>query len=286
MSNRESQSQSSGVSAVCARGALAALIVEDSSRDVEFIVRAFQKMGYLPVWWRQVADADGMKTALVEETWDVVVSEHRMPAFDSFRALAVLGASGVTVPLIMFTGSIPGELARAAFRAGVAELVIDDGFDELGRAVSRCLPRKDSGVPDAAVQAMHESEEYFQSAIEMLIDPFVLLKPLRDQAGEILDFVYEYANHAAYDPDGRGQDLVGMGVLERLTQLVPVVPFDACVTVVETGAPLAIDDFAQPNGGCASPSERFLDVRALKAGDALVLTWRDVTECERHAAIV
>jgi DNA-binding NtrC family response regulator len=141
MSNREGQSQSSGVPTVRARGALAALIVEDSGCDVESIVRTFQKMGYLPVWWRQVADADAMKTALVEETWDVVVSEHRIPAFDSFKALAVLGASGVTVPLIMFTGSIPGELALAAFRAGAAELVMDDGFDELGRAVSRCLPR-------------------------------------------------------------------------------------------------------------------------------------------------
>jgi hypothetical protein len=209
MSNGESQSQSSGASVAGARGALAALIVENSSRDVEFIVRALQKMGYLPVWWRQVADADGMKT------------------------FAVLGASGVSVPLIMFTGPVPGDLARAAFHAGVAELVMDDGFDELGRAVSRCLPRNDEdrGVPHAAVQAMHESEEHFQSAIEMLIDPFVLLKPLRDKAGEISDFVYEYAKNAAHDPDGRGQDLVGMGVLERLTQLVPVVPFDACVTV-------------------------------------------------------
>jgi DNA-binding NtrC family response regulator len=110
-----------------------------------------------------------MKTALVEETWDVIVSEHRIPAFDSFQALAVLGASGVTVPLIMFTGSIPGELALAAFRAGAADLVIDDGFEELGRAVSRCLRRKEAErtAPDATVYAMHKSEECFQSAIEM-----------------------------------------------------------------------------------------------------------------------
>jgi len=141
MSNRESQSQSAGAPAVCvtgaARGALAALIVDDSSYDVDCIVRALQKVGYLPIWWRQVVDADGMKTALEEEAWDVVVSENRMPAFDSFKALAVLDASGVTVPLIMFTGSICRETARAAFRAGAADLIIEDGFRELGRAVSR-----------------------------------------------------------------------------------------------------------------------------------------------------
>jgi DNA-binding NtrC family response regulator len=162
-----------------ARGALAALIVEDSSRDVEFIVRALQKVGYTPVWWRQVVDADGMKTALVEGTWDVVVSEHRMPAFDSFKALAVLGASGVTVPLIMFTGPIRWEMTLAAFRAGAADVVIDDGFDELGRAVSRCLRREDEDrkALDATVRAMHGREECFQAPIEMQIDPLVLLRP-------------------------------------------------------------------------------------------------------------
>jgi DNA-binding NtrC family response regulator len=146
MSNKESQSQSSDASADgAARGALTALIVEDSSRDVEFMVSALQKVGYLPVWWRQVVDADEMKAALVEETWDVVVSEHRMPAFDSFKALAVLDASRLTVPLIMFTGSICRETALAAFHAGAADLVIEDGFDELGRAVSRCLRQRGRG---------------------------------------------------------------------------------------------------------------------------------------------
>jgi DNA-binding NtrC family response regulator len=157
MSNRESQSQSPGISAMCvegpARGALAALIVEDSSRDVDSIVRALQKVGYLPVSWRQAVDADGMKTALVEETWDVVISEHRMAAFDSFKALALLGASGVTVPLIMFTGSIRREMVFAAFRAGAADLVIDDAFDELGQAVSRCLQREGDDRRGAAYDA-------------------------------------------------------------------------------------------------------------------------------------
>jgi DNA-binding NtrC family response regulator len=177
MSNRESRSQSSDGSAACvdgaARGGLTALIVEDSSRDVEFIVRALQKVGYLPVWWRQVVDADEMKTALVEEPWDVVVSEHRMPAFDSFQALAVLGASGVTAPLIMFTGSMCRETALAAFHAGAADLVLEDDFDELGRAVSRCLRREHEDR--RALEAMHERENCVQSLIEPLAEPFVLL---------------------------------------------------------------------------------------------------------------
>jgi DNA-binding NtrC family response regulator len=163
MPNRESQSQSAGVSAACVegdpRGALAALIVEDSSRDVELIVHALKTVGHLPVSWRQVVSGEEMKAALLEKTWDVVVSELRMPAFDSFEALAVLGASGVTVPLIMFAGPIGGEMAIAAFRAGAADLVGKDGFDELGRAVSRCLRRvrDDRRALDATVREMHRA---------------------------------------------------------------------------------------------------------------------------------
>ena len=120
-------------------------------------------------------------------------------------------------------------------------------------------------------------------SIETLLDPFVLLRPLLDQTGAIVDFVYEYANDAASETNVLArEELVGMRVLERVTQLAPVGLFDAYVTVFETGESLALDDFAQPNRRGGEPDQRFFDVRALKAGELLVLTWREVTERDRQ----
>jgi hypothetical protein len=47
------------------------------------------KAGYLSVWWRRVEDAVGMEIVLAEESRDVVISGHRMPAFDSSRLMDV-----------------------------------------------------------------------------------------------------------------------------------------------------------------------------------------------------
>jgi PAS domain S-box-containing protein len=97
-----------------------------------------------------------------------------------------------------------------------------------------------------------------------------------------VDFVYEYANDAACEANVLArEELVGMRVLERVTQLAPVGLFDAYVTVFESGESLALDDFAQPSRRGGEPEQRCFDVRALKAGELLVLTWREVTERDR-----
>ena len=116
------------------------------------------------------------------------------------------------------------------------------------------------------------------------MDPFVLLRPSR-QDDEIVDFVYEYANDAACDANVLWrEELVGTRMLERLTQLAPVGLADAYINVFHTGEPLVLHDFAQPNRRAGEPGLRFFDVRALKAGDLLLLTWRDVTVRDRDAA--
>jgi PAS domain S-box-containing protein len=138
---------------------------------------------------------------------------------------------------------------------------------------------------DRLTEGLAQCQERFHASIETLIDPFVLLTPLRDEAGGIVDFVYEYANEAACETNVLGrEELVGMRMLGRVTQLAPVGLFDEYVTVVETGEPLALDDFAQPNRRGGEPDPRRFDVRALMAGELLVLTWRDVTERDRAEA--
>jgi PAS domain S-box-containing protein len=118
---------------------LAVLIVENSGYDVELAVGALEDVGHRRLHWRRVEDSAGMKTALAEETWDVVISEDRMPAFDSRDALAVLRGSDAEVPLIVVCGKVAEGAAMAALHAGAADFVGNDRFDLLGSAVVRCL---------------------------------------------------------------------------------------------------------------------------------------------------
>ncbi len=122
-------------------------------------------------------------------------------------------------------------------------------------------------------------------SVGALIDPFVLLRPVREPGGVIVDFVYEYANGAACDANVLApEELVGTRMLERLTQLAPVGLFDAYVQVVETNCALSLDAFAQPTRRGGESDQRFFDLRALRTGDLLVLTWRDMTERDRVEA--
>lgn len=114
------------------------------------------------------------------------------------------------------------------------------------------------------------SEERFVTSIDTLIDPLVLLRPMLNEVGQVSDFVYEYANEAACTTNiVAHEELIGMRVLERLTQLAPVGLFDAYAAVIETSEPLALNDFAQPCTPGDERDQRFFDVRALKAGSYL-----------------
>src|ERR1700733_7540088 len=70
--------------------------------------------------------------------------------------------------------------------------------DELAETTNRRLDRLAAGLA--------KCEECFHTSIEALIDPFVLLRPLRDDASGIVDFVYEYANDAACEANALARE--------------------------------------------------------------------------------
>ena len=119
-------------------------------------------------------------------------------------------------------------------------------------------------------------------------DPWVLLDPVREPAtGRIVDFVYADANNAACTANGlRREQLLGMRVLELFPDHAPRGLIDAYGEVIRTGRPLALDDDPFPDRRDPARIRRF-DNRAVRIGDQLSLTWRDVTDrYERRRQLV
>jgi len=115
--------------------------------------------------------------------------------------------------------------------------------------------------------------------LESLIDPHVIMKAVRDESGEVVDFVYTEANDAAvsYNRTTRAA-LVGSHLMELLPGHRNSGLFAMYAHTVDSGEPLVLDDFVYPNE--IMHSDRRYDIRAVKVGDSLSYTWRDVTE--RH----
>jgi len=120
-----------------------------------------------------------------------------------------------------------------------------------------------------------------RATADALLDPYVRLDAVRDVSGQIVDFVYVDANPAACAYNGLDyQDLVGSRLLD-LQAGTGAGLLDQYRQVVETGEPLVLDDvvYAQE---LLDRAERHYDVRAVRVGDGLSYTWRDITD--RHEA--
>jgi PAS domain S-box-containing protein len=162
------------------------------------------------------------------------------------------------------SGSATAVTDESGVQAGVVSGLRD--VDELVRT------REAAKAGEAAVRATMDS----------LMDPHVLLEAVRDETGQIADFVYVEANPAACTYNAIDhENLVGAHLLDLQPGSVGHGLLEQYRQVVETGEPLVLDDtiYAQELLG---GQERRYDVRATRVRDGISYTWRDVTD--RYAA--
>ena len=116
------------------------------------------------------------------------------------------------------------------------------------------------------------------TALETMLDPFVVFQALRDEAGDVIDFVYSEANRAACSYFGLDRsDIVGSRLLVRYPGQGTSGLFDRYVSALEAQTPLVID--AAPLHSDVTHDQRYLDIRAVPVdADTFSFTWRDVTE--------
>ena len=118
---------------------LKVLLVEDSEDDALLLVRRLRRGGYDPTWER-VDTASAMEAALDGRSWDLVISDHSMPAFSSSAALELLRRKGfVDLPFIIVSGQIGEDAAVAAMKAGAHDYLMKDDLGRLNSAIEREL---------------------------------------------------------------------------------------------------------------------------------------------------
>lgn len=136
-----------------------------------------------------------------------------------------------------------------------------------------------------AVSELEQAHAMADAIVENLLDPLLELRPVVDETGELVDLVVVRANPAAQAlvPDG-GPPLAGQSLLDIVGSPLDSDALRAYRDLYATGQPLTFDafQFKDPVTG----AERSFDVRATRAGEHLVLTYRDVTERIRHLETV
>ncbi len=146
---------------------LRVLLIEDSEDDALLLVRTLRRGGYDTTWERVDTAAD-MEAALDGRSWDLVISDHSMPAFSSSAALGLLRSKGfVDLPFIIVSGQIGEDAAVAAMKAGAHDYLMKDNLARLNSAIEREL--REAGVRRErrrAQVALGASETRFRMMVE------------------------------------------------------------------------------------------------------------------------
>jgi diguanylate cyclase (GGDEF)-like protein len=114
------------------------LIVEDCEDDAVLLTHEL-KHAAGEVVSRRVDTADGMRAALREGDWDLVISDHAMPCFSSTEAYDLLRSCGKDIPFIIYSGHISENAAVTAMNAGVHDFVEKGNLRRLLPVVRREL---------------------------------------------------------------------------------------------------------------------------------------------------
>jgi len=140
------------------------LLVEDSEDDALLLVRMLRRGGYDLIWER-VDTAAVMEAALDGHSWDLVISDDSMPAFNSLAALGLLRRKGfVDLPFIIVSGRIGEDAAVSAMKAGAHDYLMKDNLARLNSAIEREL--READVRRERRQAEAKYRSIFENSVE------------------------------------------------------------------------------------------------------------------------
>jgi PAS domain S-box-containing protein len=142
------------------------LMLDGSTDDAEMTQRALRKAG-VAFEARQVQTREAFIQALAEFNPDIVIADHKPPAFDGRGALELVRVRSPEVPVIIVSGALGDEQAVDLIKAGARDYVLKDRMARLGPAVRRALDdESQSRRHKAAEAALHENLAHTQLLIK------------------------------------------------------------------------------------------------------------------------
>jgi PAS domain S-box-containing protein len=144
------------------------LMLEDQVADAELTLHALRRAGFAPIWRRVETEAEYL--AALDPSLDLIVADYALPQFDGLRALELLRARGLDIPLIIVSGTIGEELAVTAMRQGAADYLLKDRLARLGTAVEHALGQRRLRIEmQQADHVLHQKTALFQLFQEVAV---------------------------------------------------------------------------------------------------------------------
>ena len=135
------------------------LCLEDDPGDAELMQATLTDDG-LAVDLTRVDTQLEFRSALESATWDVILADYALPAFDGLTALSIARAVCPDIPFILVSGALGEEPAIEALTKGATDYVLKHKLSRLTPAVRRALDeaaeRHERYLAEAAARALLE----------------------------------------------------------------------------------------------------------------------------------
>jgi len=148
-------------------GRLRVLLIEDSEDDTFLLLRALKKGGIEP-YYRVVDSESAMEAALMEETWDMVITDHSLPGFTSFRVLELSRQYAPELPVIIVSGLIGEDVAVSAMKAGAQDYIMKDNLSRLIPAINREMREVSIRLAKKRAESTLEHMAYHDSLTDLV----------------------------------------------------------------------------------------------------------------------
>src|SRR5436190_15683877 len=128
-------------------------MIEDQAHDATLAEHALKQGGF-NFSFKRVDTEDAFLRELERFRPSIILSDHGLPAFDGFSALALTQDRAPEVPFIFVTGSLGEEMAIKALKNGATDFVLKHRLSTLPSAVHRALKQT-----QFRIQRKHDEEE-------------------------------------------------------------------------------------------------------------------------------
>ena len=150
------------------------LHLEDVSSDAVLVSNKLKK-SKLDCEILVVDTKDKFIKALKKYSPDIILADHSLPSFNSIEALAILQKTGLKIPFIVVTATMPDEFAADTIIRGADDYIIKDRLNRLPTAIHNALEKfRLKKKQQNSLDEIIKKEKHYHALIENSNDAIVI----------------------------------------------------------------------------------------------------------------